>query len=289
MSVDASDISGTVAAFQVQDRLPGEDAVRAYERDGVVCLRNAHEPSWLAVVEEGIAAALSGASENVDIVEKTGDAGRFTFSSQAWRSVEPFRRFIFESRAPDLAWPFLRSAVLTLFYDFLLIKEAGTAQAKTPWHQDHAYYPLHGTRVINCWTALDSIPIETALRFWKASHADGTIYQAVDFAGDADYRHRQGKRPPPPDIDGDPTAEILAIDMAPGDMLVWNSRTFHSAPGNTLDRRRAAFSLNWVGDGVTFHDIPSLQTYRADGLAEGMPIACDKFPVVRRRPGHRIS
>lgn len=283
MPAAASDVSGKIAEFQVQDELPGENAVQAYERDGVVCLRKAHGSPWLAVVEEGIEAALSGASEDLDIVEKSGDAGRFSVSSQAWRHVEPFRRFIFESRAPDLAWPFLRSEVLTLFYDFLLIKEAGTAQAKTPWHQDHAYYPLHGSRVINCWTALDAIPIETALRFWKGSHADGTVYQAVDFTGDADYRHLQGNRPPRPDIDRDPTAEILAIDMAPGDMLVWNSRTFHSAPGNTLDRRRAAFSLNWVGDGVTFHDIPSLRTYRADGLAEGMPIACDKFPVVRRR------
>ena len=273
-----------IAEYPVQDRLPGEDAVQAYERDGVVCLRNAHAASWLAIVEEGIEAALAGASEDLDIVEKAGDNGRFTFSSQAWQQVEPFRRFIFDSRAPDLAWPFLRSKTLTLFYDFLLIKEARTAQASTPWHQDHAYYPLSGNRVINCWTALDTIPIETALRFWKGSHASGTIYNAVDFAGDPDYRHSRSGRQPPPDIDNEPNADILSIDLAPGDMLVWNSRTFHSAPGNTLDRRRAAFSLNWVGDGVTFCDIPSLQSYRTTGLVEGMPIAGNKFPVLRQ--GH---
>ena len=146
----------------------------------------------------------------------------------------------------------------------------------------YAYYTLHGDRVINCWTALDAIPIETALRFWKASHAAGIVYQAANFAGDSNYRHLQSDRPPPPDIDGDKTAEILSTHLAPGDMLIWNSRTFHCAPGNTLDQRRAAFALNWVGDGVTFHDIPSLQTYRDEGIKEGMPIACDKFPVVRR-------
>ncbi|SVB55845.1 uncharacterized protein METZ01_LOCUS208699, partial [marine metagenome] len=57
----------------------------------------------------------------------------------------------------------------------------------------------------------------------------------------------------------------------------------HSAPGNALDQRRAAFSINWIGDGVTFHDIPSLQSYRAEGVTEGMPITCEKFPVVRQR------
>ena len=278
-----SHVNGSVTEFDVADGLPGSDAVSAYHRDGVVCLRTAYDAGWLSLIEEGIDLALSGRSEDLDIVRKPGDSGQFSFSSQAWRQVEPFRQFIFESRAPDLAWPFLDSTVLTLFYDFLLIKEAGAVSAKTPWHQDQAYYPLNGTQVINCWTALDPIPVQTALQFWKGSHAERRVYQAVDFAGESDYRHLQSHRPPPPDIDRQPAADILTTELAPGDMLVWNSCTFHSAPGNTLDRRRAAFSINWVGDGVTFHDIPSLQTYRADGLTEGMHINCDKFPVVRKR------
>lgn len=274
---------GRIREFDLEDRLPGEDAVGAYENDGVVCLRKAFGREWLAVVEEGIEAALSHASEDIDYVTKAGDKGRFSASSQAWPRVAPFRRFIFESRAPDLAWPFLRSETLTLFYDFLLVKEAGSSQARTPWHQDQAYFPLHGTNVINCWMALDLIPLETALRFWCGSHRDGIVYQAVDFTEEADYRHLRRDRPPPPDIDGAPDLEIIATEMEPGDMLVWNSLTFHSAPGNTLDRRRAAFSLNWVGDGVTFHDVPSLKTYRSPEISEGMPISCEKFPIVRRR------
>ena len=279
----ASDLTRPVADFDVANDLPGSDAVSAYQRDGVVCLRNAHNARWLALIEQGIGSALAGQSEDLDIVRKPDDSGRFSFSSQAWQQVEPFRQFIFESRAPDLAWPFLDSAALMLFYDFLVIKEAGAASATTPWHQDQAYYPLHGTSVINCWTALDPIPIETALRFWKGSHAEDRVYQAVDFAGEGDYRHRQADRSPPPDIDADPSVDILATELAPGDMLVWSSCTFHSAPGNTLDQRRAAFSINWIGDGVTFHDIPSLQSYRAEGVTEGMPITCEKFPVVRQR------
>ena len=62
-----------------------------------------------------------------------------------------------------------------------------------------------------------------------------------------------GRCPPIPDIEGDPTAEILAIEMAPGDMLVWNSRTFHSAPGNRLDRRRAAFIVRLM-PATSFYD-----------------------------------
>ena len=271
----------SIQEFNAEHDLPGNDARLALRNDGVVCLRGAHDGEWLSLVEEGIEQALSGASENVDIVEKSGDSGRFSFSSQAWRQVDAFRQAIIESRSPDLGFSLLGADSMNLFYDFLLIKEAGTANANTPWHQDHAYYPLHGVGVINCWTALDPIPMETALRFWAGSHREARIYQAANFAGDTDYRHARSNRPVIPDIDDDPATRILATELQPGDMLAWDSYTFHSAPGNTLNQRRAAFSINWASDAIRFHDIPCLASYRAPELTEGSSITCDKFPLVR--------
>ncbi len=64
-------------------------------------------------------------------------------------------------------------------------------------------------------------------------------------------------------------------------MLVWYSYTLHSAPGNRLDRRRAAFSVNWLGDDIVYNDKPSLETYRDSSQVVGQPIICDKFPLVR--------
>ena len=271
----------SIQEFNAEHDLPGNDARLALRSDGVVCLRRAHDGEWLSLVEEGIEQALSGASENVDIVEKSGDSGRFSFSSQAWRQVDAFRQAIIESRSPDIGFSLLGTDSMNLFYDFLLIKEAGTANANTPWHQDHAYYPLHGVGVINCWTALDPIPMETALRFWAGSHREACIYQAANFAGDTNYRHARSDRPVIPNIDDDPAARILTAALQPGDMLAWDSYTFHSAPGNTLNRRRAAFSINWASDAIRFHDIPCLASYRAPELTEGSSITCDKFPLVR--------
>ena len=73
-----SDISGPVATFDVIDCIPEKTAVVTYERDGVVCLRNAHSAVWLALIEQGIDAALTGSSEDLDIVENAGDSGRFS-------------------------------------------------------------------------------------------------------------------------------------------------------------------------------------------------------------------
>lgn len=272
-----------IREFNTESALPDSDARQALREDGVVCLRKAHDSGWLSLVEEGIEQALSGGSEDVDIVEKAKDTGRFSYSSQAWQQVDAFRRAIFDSRSPDLAFALLDSNSMNLFYDFLLIKEAGTANANTPWHQDHAYYPLHGIGVVNCWTALDPIPMETALRFWAGSHREACLYQAANFSGDSDYRHVRSDRPIIPDIDSDASARILATQLEPGDMLVWDSYTFHSAPGNTLGRRRAAFSINWASDAIRFHDVACLASYRAPELTEGSAITCDKFPLVRTR------
>ena len=273
-----SQIEADVAEFSA----PDANAIAAYNHDGVVCLRGAVSRDWLDVIEQGIDDALNGASADLDIVKIDGDKGRFSFSSHAWREVEPFRRFIFDSPIADTCWPILQSKTLTLFYDFLLIKEARSDSAATPWHQDHAYYPLRGTKVINAWTALDEIPRDTALRFWQGSHNPAILHRATNFADPAkDYKHVRLERPPLPDIDGDPDAVILSTALNPGDMLIWNAHTFHSAPGNRLDHRRAAFSINWAGDDITYEDVSALDTYRHPDLKTGDRIECEKFPLVR--------
>ena len=281
-AADKLTISRTVTAFDANDGQSVQAAVKAYKDDGVVCLQQAFAQNWLDTIEQGIALALSGQSADVDVVRKKGDKGNFSFSSQAWQHVDAFKQFIFDSPLADLVWPFLESKNLTLFYDFLLIKQANSDNAITPWHQDHSFYPLNGTKVINSWTALDPIPLETALRFYAGSHICEALHRAVNFEDvNQDYRHARMERPPVPDIDSNSHAEILSIEMNPGDMLIWNSHTFHSAPGNKLDSRRAAFSVNWAGDDVTYEQTPALATYLNPELKTGDPIISAKFPLVR--------
>ena len=277
---EAYEFSHMIQSFDA-DSKGAPDGVRlALEKDGVVCLRGAFDSSWLSVIEEGIVEALAGASADLEVVKREGDKGRFSFSSGAWRTVKPFQRFIFDSPLPDLVWPLLNSSTLTLFYDFLLIKEAHSDSALTPWHQDHSYYPLDGTKVVNSWTALDHIPIESALRFLAGSHNPPQLYRAVDFDNpNTSYRHARSELPlPPTEADG----TIVAAELQPGDMLVWWSHILHCAPGNQLPRRRAAFSVNWLGDDITYNGQPALDTYIDPSLSPGDTVVSQKFPVVRQ-------
>jgi len=279
---------GTVASFRPEPGpKAGGDAIAAYKHDGVICLRGAFERDWLDVIEAGIKLFYAEepareSAKNV-VVEREGDDGSFRYATMMWKTLEPFRRVIFESHAPDLFGSLLETRQLNLYYDFLLIKQPGCRSAVTPWHQDHSYYCLNGTKIINCWIALDTIPTETALRFVQGSHLGGQIYRTVHFDPSKQYAGTMTERPLPPDFDNDPEAEILSCAMEPGDALVWNSRTIHSAPGNRLNRRRAALSLNFAGDDVTYFGIPQEPDppVRGEGLVEGDPITCETFPLLR--------
>ena len=83
----------------------------------------------------------------------------------------------------------------------ILSKEPGTT-SPTPWHYDEAYWPVFGTQICNLWTALDSIPKETALRFIRSSHRLKTDYRAVGFGPQIEYSGQND--PIPPDWDSDP-------------------------------------------------------------------------------------
>ncbi len=203
-----------------EDLSVSAQAVETLNQDGVVCLRQAFSSQWLDVIEQGIQQALAGASTDVDIVKRKQDSGSFSVSSGAWKQVKPFRHFIFDSHIADIAQSLLNTKQLVLFYDFLLIKEAFSNNAATPWHQDHSYYPLDGIQAINCWIALDQIPLESALRFMQGSHQPANLYRAVDFDNpENDYRHARNELPLPPTAEQDFLTAILSTACMSSDDL----------------------------------------------------------------------
>ena len=263
-----------------------KEIIDAYKHDGVVCLKKAVPIYWLNKIEDGVNLFLKkkrvkGDPSNVT-VKYDEDSGLFHYATSMWKTIDPFRSFIFESGIPLRFGEILETTFLNLYYDFLLIKEAGCKSAITPWHQDHSYYCLNGKKVINCWTALDKIPSETALRFVRKTSDLTQVHQAIHFDPNKEYNNTNKNRPIPPDFNNDTKHQILHSELEPGDTLIWNSRTFHSAPGNNLTTRRAALSINLAGDDVTFYDMSQEPDppIRGENLKEGSPITCESFPLL---------
>ncbi len=270
--------------FELEDGLPSEAAIEAYERDGVVCLRHAFDADWIETLAEGMEIAIAEAyRESKFHIAEPGEPGFFFYDTFMWKRIDNFRRFAMESPAADLARAIMRSTSLIYYFDFMLVKEPGTSR-KTPWHYDEAYWPINGNQICNLWTALDHIPVETGLRFVRGSHRWTKDYRAVHFDPNDSYADLPDD-PEPPDWDLEPGEhEIVFAPLEPGDCLIFHNRCHHSAPGNSLKAtRRRALATHWIGDDITYNDKPQETDppYRGEGLVHGGSMECASFPRVR--------
>lgn len=259
----------------------GEDDIRTYERDGVVCLRGAFGPEWLALLADGVERALAAPGPHAEEYTPADRPGRFFGDLDLWQRHDAFRRFVFESPAARIAATLMRTSKVNFFYDQLLVKEPGTAE-RTPWHQDQPYWAVAGRQVCSIWLPLDPVPRDSALEYLRGSHRWGEAYLPYHFADGSDYRDRE--LPRLPDIDADRAAyDIVAFAMEPGDCLVFQAMIVHGAPGNrsALHRRRA-LATRWTGDDARYWRpegevaIPTSDP----GLAQGAPMDCALFPRV---------
>ena len=112
---------------------PGEEAILAYERDGVVCLRGAFDEEWVTLGRRAVAAALRTRARSREHARhrKGDESGVFFFDTFLWKRLSSFRCFTFESPASALARAVMRSSSLLLYFDMAIVKEPGTS-ARTP-------------------------------------------------------------------------------------------------------------------------------------------------------------
>ena len=285
----------------VEPGRPGEDAIQAYRRDGVVCLRGAFEARWIDSLADGMEDAIRNGTqeqkqaepqvaldgERVFNVGKPGEPGFFFYDTFMWQRMEQFREFLFESPIADYARRIMRSETLVFYFDFMLVKEPRTSMV-TPWHYDESYWPISGDQACNLWVALDPMPRETVLHFVRASHRWERSYRAVHFAN---QKHPEIDYANLPDLPRAPNwheepgdHEIIYAPLEPGDCLIFHNRTHHFGPGNTLpSTRRRALATHWFGDDVRYND-KAQETdppYRGENLVHGGSMECETFVRIR--------
>ena len=79
--------------------------------------------------------------------------------------------------------------------------------------------------------------------------------------------------------------EILAWDLAPGDVIAFDFRILHGTTAGRVEGRRRALSTRWLGDDVTYCRRPGETSppFPDIGLEDGEPMREDWFPVVWRK------
>jgi len=273
-----------------------DEAIQAYERDGVVCLRQVFDSDWVRRMR-GALDRIKSSPGPLRQKFRPENPGEFFSDKFMWTFNSDFRAYVFESVAAEVTGALLQSAKVNIFFDQVLVKEPGTL-APSPWHQDLNYWPFSGRQVCSLWMPLDPVDLGSGgLEFVRGSHLwkDRPFSRDLVFAKDKNQPQDVDDDSIPetddperlPDIDSDRDRwDIVSWDLAPGDALVFTALTLHSAPGNPSDHRRRAISTRWTGDDIRYTQKRRMATLLRDpGLAPGDAMDCNLFPVVWRHEG----
>ncbi len=251
-----------------------------YQRDGIVCLRNAFGPEAIEMLRGAVEQDMKAPSPMGTDATRDG-SGQFFSDFHVWKHLDVLREFVFKSHAADIAREVLKTRKVNLLFDQFLIKAPGTS-TPTVWHHDAPYWPVAGDQVCTVWIALDDVDQQSgAVEYVNGSHRWGQRYKAVAFKDANLYKE---DLPPVPDIEAmRDELTFSQFDMAPGDCTVHHGLTVHGAPGNmNTTRWRRAYAIRWTGDDVTYNPRPNIQPMLHDpGIAAGAAMDCDLFPVVR--------
>jgi ectoine hydroxylase-related dioxygenase (phytanoyl-CoA dioxygenase family) len=274
------------------------DAVQldAYERDGVILIRNVIGPDWLerlTTLTEGILAEPSQWAS--DTGDQGGEGrGRALDERYLWRENDEVRRFVFESGIASLVGQAMRTNTLRFYFDHWFVKEPGTMTG-TPWHQDAPYWPFTGRQIASLWLSLSPVDRDaSALELVKGSHTWNKTYKPRRFVKTdpkTDWLREAEAAPGDeiPDIEGNRDAyDIFCEPMNPGDGLIFSAWMIHAAPHNRSEHRRVAVSTRWLGDDVRWNPNPRADpTVRQRDVCvqPGQPATDDdRFPAVWRSP-----
>jgi phytanoyl-CoA hydroxylase len=118
-------------------------------------------------------------------------------------------------------------------FDMLINKAPGTNTA-TPWHQDAAYWiDLPDRRALSFWVALDQADVENGcMWFVPESHLEPL----------RPHRQTGGTGALACACD---ESEGIAVPLLPGDATIHHGSTLHYSRGNSTNRHRAAYIVNY--------------------------------------------
>ena len=258
------------------------DAVAHYRKHGVVCLRSVLEGDTVERLREAVDCS---AAEPGPLGYKIGEPGKpgfFYYDFQMHQRLEGFDWLVHQSNASRMAGDLMGSPGVTLYYSNLFVKDGGSKVA-SPWHEDAAYQRIDGEQCLNFWIALDPIPDATTLIFLSGSHRrGGPVFAPRHFDPDAGYEHplTWNRAPMPAPEELEKRFSPIWWTLEPGDALVFNHRTIHGAPANTMKTRRRAAALLLIGDEARYNADPGTSDppFCDDSKAHGDHPAGQMFP-----------
>ena len=267
-----------------------DEMTDAFDRDGVVLLREALSPDWLMLTEMGLARVLadSGVKKQQFFV---GEEGEFQETVRNFDNAFEIRRLLFDSPVASIMGRFMGSDNVWYYSDEFFIKTSG-GNERTPWHQDTPYFPVAGNQFSSVWISLDPLSKDECLEFVVGSHKE-TMFDGFDprNPGDPTSGFYNEGLPILPDIEANRDAfPIASWELTPGDIILSSPSTIHGGGPTRLDSQRRALAIRAFGDDVVFAERPSSQPTvpltpgLSAHLQPGDPLRSPWYPKLRPVP-----
>ena len=268
------------------------EEIDTYHRDGVVPLRGMFDKDWIELLNKGLNVNCESPTERSRIWDKD-DAGHTMFyDTLAWREIEEYKKFIFDSPAAQICGQLMKTKAVHYFFDAVFVRSPGT-KFETPWHQDEPYWSIEGYDACTLWMPLVPVKQKNCLSFVPGSHLFKSVFNQknfgeltgnpkdqVDFSKVADQEF--------PNINANPEHfGVVNWELQPGDCIAFNGRTMHGGSGK-LDNNTSlkVFTTKWMGDDVRIKfrnygmdpDFSSVMIKK--GLKSGDRPSTDMYPLV---------
>ncbi len=257
------------------------DEVETYHRDGVLLLQGMFDKDWIELLNKGLDANIETPTRRSRIWYKDTSGRSMFYDHTAWKGIEEYRKFIFNSPAAQICGQLMRSTTINFFFDSVFVRSTGT-QFETPWHQDEPYWSVEGYDACSIWMPLGPVKRKNALSFVPGSHRLKTVFKQYNF-GDLNPVRKKNvdqvdfsdiAEQEFPDINADPKRfGVVSWDMQPGDCIAFNGRTMHGGSGKLDDDcELRVFTTKWVGDDVRikFRDCGMDPDHSADMIEKNL-------------------
>ena len=260
-----------------------DEAVRAFQTHGAVCIRNAFSPEQISLLTRGIESNLASPSPRAKVASSASDPGWFFEDFCNWQENAAYREVITTSALAAVAARLTGSATVRLYHDHMLTKEAGTVQ-RTPWHQDQPYYNVEGSQNVSFWIPVDPVSRPATLEFVAGSHKGPWLMPRTFMTNEAKW-FPEGSLADLPDIEANRSAHnIVGWAVEPGDAIAFNMLTLHASAGVEPGRRRRVFSVRMLGDDMRHAPRPWKTSPEFPGLADELPAGAEMdhplFPLL---------
>lgn len=175
----------------------------------------------------------------------------------------PFHAFALDTRVLDVVSSIIGPDVDIFLSQFIFKWAEAYGQ---PWHQDSFYFPYRPDRQVGVWVAANRATIANGcLWVLPGSHTEPVHEHVPDDRPNATTSYMQI-------VDHDMSAKV-PVEMAPGDVLFFDSHLMHMSTDNETDELRAAYVSHYSAAGTEL-----VHTY-AEHVADWIPAVRDGAPL----------